>query len=138
MPSELRRDDLIFPELSYRIIGCAYEVYNELGSGHSEKYYQRAMAIAMRKNGLNFKEQLYSPLKFQDEIIGKLFFDFCVEEKIVVELKKNGHFSKGNIDQVNEYLQTSKLQLALLINFTSTGVISKRLLNLTEREKTDQ
>jgi len=35
--------DLIYPELSYAFIGCAFDVYNQLGSGHTEKVYQRAL-----------------------------------------------------------------------------------------------
>ena len=130
MQNNLRRDDLIYPELSYKIIGCAYEVFNELGFGHHEKFYQKALAIAFKKQGVAFKEQVYTPLKFMDETVGKLFFDFIVEDKIVVELKKSNFYSKTNIDQVNEYIKTSKMQLALLINFTSNGVIYKRLLNI--------
>jgi GxxExxY protein len=130
MEGKLIRKDLVYPELSYKINGCAYEVYNELGFGHLEKFYQRAMVIQFKKEGLTYKEQVYTPLKFKGEVIGKQYFDFLVEDKIVVELKKNNSFSKGNIDQVKQYLQTSKLQLALLINFSPTGVISKRIVNI--------
>jgi len=42
--SKLRRKDILYPEISYKIIGCAFDVYNALGSGHHEKYYQRALA----------------------------------------------------------------------------------------------
>ena len=125
-----KRDDLIHPELSYRIVGCAFEVYNELGYGYPEKDYQKALAICFRNNNLAFKEQVYFPIKFQEEILRKGFCDFIVEEKIIVELKKNPRFSRTHIERVNQYLKSSKLQLALLINYTSTGVISKRLLNL--------
>lgn len=130
MEGKLRKQDLVYPDLSYKINGCAYEVFNELGFGHQEKFYQRAMAVQFKKEGIIFKEQVYTPLKFKEEVIGKQYFDFLVEDKIIVELKKNAVFSKRNIDQVKQYLQTSKLQLALLINFSSTGVISKRIVNV--------
>lgn len=51
------------------------------------------------------REQVYFPLKFKDELIGKTYCDFIVEEKIIVELKKDSRFSKA----------------AILINFTSSG-----------------
>ena len=111
-------------------MGCAFDVYNELGYGYAEKDYQKALAVAFRKKGLSFTEQAYFPIKFQDELIRKGFCDFVVEEKIIVELKKNPRFAKAHIEQVNQYLKSSKLQLALLINYTPTGAISKRLLNL--------
>jgi GxxExxY protein len=49
---------------------------------------------------------------------------------VIIELKKNAHFSKANIDQVNRYLKTSGLKLAILINYTSSGAIFKRLVNI--------
>jgi len=130
MENKLKRNDLVHPELSYKIIGCAFEVFNELGFGHAEKYYQKAMAIALKNAGLNYKEQFYAPLKFKGELVGKLFLDFLVEDKVIVELKKNNFYSKSNIDQVNQYLLSTKLQLALLINITSKGINSKRLINI--------
>ena len=124
------RKDLVYPDLSYKIIGCAFEVFNELGFGFAEKDYQKALAICFRKNNIGYKEQVYFPIKFHGEIIRKGFCDFIVEEKVIVELKKNPRFSKSNIDQVNQYFKSSNLKLALLINYTPNGVISKRLLNL--------
>src|ERR1035437_6004652 len=122
-----KRDDLVYPELSFKIVGCAFDVYNELGYGYPEKDYQRALAISFKNRGLEFKEQVYFPVKFQEEIIRKGFCDFIIEDKIIVELKKNPRFSRIHIKRVNQYLKSSKLHLALLINYTSTGVISKRL-----------
>lgn len=129
MPATVKRQDLLFPELSYQIVGCAFEVYNELGFGHHEKYYQRAYAEALKLKDLKFAEQVYFPLKFKDKIIGKNFFDFLVDEKVIVELKKDNRFSKQHIDQVKEYLNVSNLKLAILINFTRTEVLHKRIIN---------
>ena len=125
----LRRQDLIHPELSYKIVGCAFDVYNALGSGHHEKYYQRGLAEAFSKQNLSFSQQVNFPLKYKDKIIGRNFLDFLVEDKIIVEIKKGEHFSKTHIDQVMEYLKISNLQLALLVNFSAQGVISKRIIN---------
>lgn len=123
-------EDLVYPELSYKIVGCAFEVFNELGYGHPEKYYQAALAVALKNKNISYREQAYFPLKFQGEIIGKGFSDFLVEEKVIIELKKNAQFSKTNIDQVNKYLKSSGMKLAILINFTPNGAIFKRLVNL--------
>jgi GxxExxY protein len=128
----LKKTDLLFPELSYKLIGCAYDVFNELGAGHHEKYYQRAFAEDLKNKKIDFREQLYSPLKFKDKVIGKMFFDFLVDEKIIIELKKDNRFSKQHIDQVLEYLRTSNLRLAILINFTREGVVYRRLINIKE------
>jgi len=50
------RTDLIYPELSYKIIGILFEVYNNLGPGYQERYYQKAIRAALREQGIKFKE----------------------------------------------------------------------------------
>lgn len=126
---QLRKDNVLYPELSYQVIGCAYDVFNELGVGHHEKFYQRALAVSFKSKGIEFREQLYIPVKFQNTVVGRNFLDFLVEGKIVVELKKDSRFSKQHIDNVLEYLIAGKYKLAILINFTREGVVYKRLVN---------
>ncbi len=125
----LKRNDLIYPELSYKIIGCAFDVYNSLGGGHHEKYYQRALAEMFKEKGLNTTQQVYYPLAFNGKIVGKNFLDFLVENKLIVEIKKGNNFSKKHIDQVLEYLKNSKIKLAILINFGLNEVSFKRIVN---------
>ena len=127
----LKREDLVYPEFSYDIVGCAYDVYNELGPGHLEKYYQNAMAMAFKLKGWTFREQVYHPLKFKNKVVGKIFLDFVVKEKVIVELKRAERYSKSHMDQVLNYLKLTDLKLAILINFSSTEVSFKRVLNIT-------
>lgn len=129
---KLERGDLVYPELCYEIIGCAFEVFNELGPGHSEKVYQQAMAISLKAKQFCFTEQLPCKLLFHGKSIGKGFLDFLVEEKIVVELKKDIPFTRANIDQVFHYLKATERKLAILINFTKNGVSFKRVVNVNE------
>jgi GxxExxY protein len=128
----VKRDDLVYPELSYRLVGCAFKIFNELGGGHAEKYYQRAFATLLEQEKIIFKEQAYSPLIFQSKVIGRSFFDFLIEDKIIVEIKKSNYFSKANIDQLLQYLKTSHLQLGILINFGNDRVYTKRILNIEQ------
>ena len=126
----VQRKDLIYPELSYKIIGCAFEVHNSLGGGHHEKYYQRALAQEFGNQGLHIQQQLYFPLSYRGKVVGKNFFDFLVEERIVVEIKKGERYSRRHVTQVNEYLKTSGLPLAILINFGTSTVSFKRIVNV--------
>src|SRR5690242_2985323 len=98
MPATVHKPDLLYPEISYQLIGCAYDVFNNLGFGHHEKYYQRAYAEALKIKSIKFQEQVYFPLKFKDKVIGKMFFDFLIEDKIIIELKKDNRFSKQHVD----------------------------------------
>lgn len=122
--------NLIEPELSYKIVGCAFDVYNSIGSGLRELHYQRALSESMRRRGLQFIEQFPVDLYFKDSKIGKYYLDFLVDGKIVVEIKRGDYFAKTNIEQALGYLKSLNLRLGLLINFTSTGVRYKRIVNL--------
>jgi GxxExxY protein len=115
--------------LSYKIVGILYDVYNELGSGHREYVYERAIASEFRKSGIKFAEQVPANLTYKGEIIGQYRFDFLVEGKIVLELKQGDRFSRKNFEQVTGYLQLKNLPLGILANFTSSGVVTKRVLN---------
>lgn len=121
---------LVHSELSFKIIGCLYEVSNELGGGYQEKYYQRGVAAIFTKHNLHFAEQVYVPLSVADVKIGAYYLDFLVENLVVVEIKKGNYFSHTNIQQVNSYLKSTGLQLGLLVNFTDRGVRIKRIVNI--------
>ncbi|KKW00862.1 MAG: hypothetical protein A2898_00145 [Candidatus Kerfeldbacteria bacterium RIFCSPLOWO2_01_FULL_48_11] len=126
----IERKDLVYPKLSYQLIGILFDVYNELGYGYQEKYYQRAVAIRLRGIGIPFTEQVRVNLKFDKKHLGHYFLDFLIEKKIILELKRGNRFSKKDIEQVYAYLKATKLQLGIIANFTSSGVTYKRILNL--------
>lgn len=129
MRAILKRKDILFPEFSYRIVGSAFDVYNELGAGYYENKYQKALAISFEASGLKFSQQVYYPASYKGIVIGKKFFDFLVEDSIIVEIKRGNRFSKSHIDQVLNYLKSSSLKLAILINFGSLGVNFRRIIN---------
>ncbi|MBP9731887.1 MAG: GxxExxY protein [Candidatus Magasanikbacteria bacterium] len=125
----LRRNDLLYPELSFRINGILYEVARELGGGHQEKHYQKAVAVGLQNQKIKFQEQFYTPLTFQGEQVGKYFLDFLVEDNIVIELKRGLFIPRKIIEQTFQYLQALDLQLGIIACFTNQGVIIKRIIN---------
>ncbi len=128
-PKHLLRQDLLYPELSYLIMGCAFDVYNSLGPGYSEKYYQKALMEAFTQKHIAFQSELTMSVTYQNKIIGRKRLDFLVDRKVIVELKKGNNFSKSHIDQVVDYLKMNNLKLAILINFGSS-VLYKRIVNM--------
>lgn len=129
MKKILKRKDLIYPDLSYKIIGILFEVYNNLGPGYHEKYYQRATADTLKEYNLSFKEQVFSPLIFRDKKVGSFYLDFLIDDKIVLEIKKGDRFSKRNIDQVISYLKANNLKLGIIVNFGLSDLKFKRIIN---------
>lgn len=128
MKQEVKRGDIIFPELSYAIIGCAYTVYNEIGPGHLERVYQKALAIALRKAKILFIEQYHVNVVFMGEKLGNGYVDFLIEKIIILELKRDIKSGIAYLKQVLNYMHSAKIPLAILINFTHSGVITKRIV----------
>ncbi|NCO23360.1 GxxExxY protein [bacterium (Candidatus Moisslbacteria) CG12_big_fil_rev_8_21_14_0_65_36_11] len=121
---------LIYPELSYKIVGILFDVYNELGGGYQEKYYQRAIAKRFKKVNIQFQEQINVPLKFDNEKIGQYFLDFLVDNKIILEIKVAPRFYIRDVRQILAYLKATNLQLGILASFTRNGLIFKRIINI--------
>jgi len=124
------KKDIIYPQETFEIVSMAYDVWNKIGFGHKEIFYEKALAEIFRKRNKKFKEQLRCKVKLGDKDLGVYVFDFVYEETIVVELKQGENFSKQNINQVYAYLKATGLKLGLLINFTKTGVKFKRIVNI--------
>jgi GxxExxY protein len=130
-PAILQRQDLVHPELCYKIVGVLLNVYGKLGYGLREQAYEKAAALAFKKEGLTFVEQLYAPIMFEGEVVEKNYLDFLVEGKVVVELKRGDKFVKNHIDQVHNYLSNNKLQLGILAYFAPQRLHYKRIVNIT-------
>ena len=122
--------ELIYSEISYKIIGVLFEVYNQLGHGHPESTYQKAVAVGLKKSNFTFSEQLYVPVSFKGEKVGKNFLDFLIDGKIVLEIKRGDYFVKSHIDQVYQYLVSKDLKLGILAYFAPRTVHLKRIVNI--------
>lgn len=123
------KKDLIYPELSYKIVGLLYAVHNHFGGGLREKSYEKALEIAFKESGIAYKSQMNVPLKFRGVKVADRFADFLVEDKIILELKSGERFTAEFIKQISEYLKESKLKLGLLVNFGKERVTIKRVVN---------
>lgn len=121
--------DLIYPELSYKIVGISFKVFNEFGFGLPEKQYQAAFAKALTLENIPFKREEYVSLSYEGEFIGKYYLDFVVDDKIVVELKVKFRFGYVHIKQVMAYLKSTGKKLAIIIYYTHDGVKYKRVVN---------
>ena len=89
---------IIYPKESYKIIGAAFRTYNNLGYGHPEKYYEKAIATGLDKEGISFERQKHFNLTYKGTKIGEYYLDFLINKKIILELKKGNYFSKRNIE----------------------------------------
>lgn len=121
---------VIYPELSYKIVGCIFNVYNTLGANHREYLYQKALAKEFDINKIKYISQVPCNLIYKDSVIGKYYLDFLIDDKIVLELKAGPHFKKNDFDQILDYLKTTHHKLGILANFGSETVSFRRILNI--------
>ena len=128
--SILRRNDLVYPELSYQIVGILFSIGKEVSFGHKENFYQKALSNTFKDLGVHFKEQVPFRIDYRDKPIGIYYFDFLIEDKVILEVKSRSYFSKKDIEQVYRYLRASKLKLGIIAHFTRSGVKFKRVVNL--------
>ncbi|MCY4450171.1 MAG: GxxExxY protein [Chloroflexi bacterium] len=109
------------------IIGCAFSVSNELGSGFLESVYEKAMLVAL--NGQSIAVQAQAPINvyFRQEVVGVFFADLLVEGRVIVELKAVKALSPEHQAQVINYLQATGIEVGLLLNFGRPRLEYKRL-----------
>lgn len=125
---------LLYPELSYNIIGALFDVYNQLKYGHREKIYQKALAEQLSEKKINFQREQHYPVKFNNKVISHYYVDFLVEDKVVLELKVAEDFYQKDINQTLAYLKFRKLELGILAIFAKNGIKYKRILNLIRED----
>ena len=108
---------LLYKENTEKIIKSYFKVYNTLGYGFLEKVYENAMAIELRKNGLEVKCQHPITVLYESEIVGEYFADIIVNSIVVIELKAAKEISEEHECQLINYLKATNIELGLLMNF---------------------
>ena len=119
-------------EISGKIIGCAMEVHRILGNGFQERIYQRALAIEMKLQGINFSREHEMDIYYKGNLLGTRRVDFFVEDEIMLELKAVKHLDDADLAQAINYLEAYGKTIGLLINF---GDISLRFHRVMKPKK---
>ena len=115
-----------YEEITHKIIGCAYKVFNQLGFGFLESVYRKAMVIELGKAELKVEEEMPVKVYYDEHVVGNFSADLYVEDLIIVELKSVQNLLKEHEVQLVNYLKGIKKDIGLLINFSPSGVDVKR------------
>jgi len=121
-------DELLYKDLTFKIRGAAFNVKKNLGSGHKELIYQRALEEEFKKVNLQFSREKKIPILYNGKNIGLYQPDFVVDNKIIVELKALPFLGNPVKAQTWNYLKGSEYKLALIINFGSRELEIERLI----------
>ena len=104
--------------LSYKVIGCAMEVYNVLGPGLLESAYEKALIHELQINGLSVSSQVPMEMQYKGVNLGEgLRLDLLVEDSLIVELKSVDELKPVHYKQLLTYLKLLDKRIGLLINF---------------------
>ena len=125
---------LVHEELTEKIIGVYYDVYNELGHGFLESVYQEAMCIALVSAGLKVQRQVATPVWFRGQQIGDFRADLLVDDAVLIELKAVVHIDAAHEAQLLNYLRATAIEVGLLLNFGPRPQF-RRLVFANERKR---
>ena len=117
-----------YEELTEKIIGCAYRVYNKMGFGFLESVYEKCLMIELLKSGLRAESQKPITVFYENEIVGEFVADIIVDDKIILELKSVRQIVKAHEVQLVNYLFATRKSVGLIINFGEHKVEIKRKL----------
>ena len=119
----------IHSELTRKIIGAAYEVYNELGFGFLESIYEKALTKVLREKGLHVNRQAPVNVFFQGEQIGDFRADIIVNNLVIIELKAADNLHPIHEAQILNYLKATEIEIGLLINFGEKIQIKRKIFS---------
>jgi len=115
-----------FKDLTEKIIGCAYRVYNKMGFGFLESVYEKCLLIELRKGGLRTEHQKPIVVRYDGEIVGEFVADIVVEDAVIIELKSVRRVIRAHEVQLVNYLVATGKPVGLVLNFGERKVEVKR------------
>lgn len=104
-------------ELTERIIGAFYAVYNTLGYGFLEKVYENALCMEFENRGLPFSRQVQIKVRYGSRVVGEYVADLVVDDLVIVELKAVKTLLPPHEAQLLNYLKATKYEVGLLLDF---------------------
>lgn len=113
-------------EITEKVIGCAYRVYNRMGFGFLESVYEKCMMIELREAGLRAKSQEPIKVYYDGELIGDFVADIVVQDTVILELKSVRRVVKAHEVQLVNYLVATGKPVGLILNFGAGKVEVKR------------
>src|ERR1039457_2737913 len=109
--------DLLYKDITDKIIKSFYKVYNELGFGFLEKVYQNAMYLELVALGFVCEKQKQIKVFYNGQIVGEYFADINVNNSVIIELKAAESLIEEHELQLINYLKATEMEVGLLLNF---------------------
>jgi GxxExxY protein len=118
--------EILCKELSYKLVGCFYKVYNTLGPGHKEDIYHKALSIEFTKNKIEYESKKRIFLVYEKQNIGTYEPDFIIGDSIIIEIKSVSVMPKVFEKQLYYYIRGGSYRLGYLVNFGAEKIDIRR------------
>ncbi len=115
-----------YEELTEKIIGCAYRVYNKMGFGFVESVYEKCLMIDLGKAGLSAESQVSINVEYDGVVVGTFVADVLVEGVVILELKSVKRIVCAHEVKLVNYLTATHKDVGLILNFSPEKVEVKR------------
>ena len=122
-------NDFLYQSETYKIIGAAMEVHNELGCGFLEAVYQEALELEFQYRKIPHQREAKLEVYYKKQLLKKYYeADFICYNNIIVELKALSALTTEHESQLLNYLKATGLKVGLLINFGNKSLEHKRMV----------
>ena len=108
---------LLHADLTEKVIGIFYDVYNDLGYGFLESVYENGLSVAISEAGLRVARQKLIDVWYRGQKIGDFRADMIVNDILLLELKTANAIDHSFEKQTQNYLKATDLEVALILNF---------------------
>ena len=121
--------ELIYEDLTYRIRGSLFRVYNHLGPGFREETYKQALAVDFTEEGIPFEREKLFSVVYRSKKVDDYKISLIAFSKIILELKGVAELHPRFEAQLLSYLKVTGLKLGLLVNFGKEELEIRRFVN---------
>ena len=122
-------DELLYKDLTYKVIGACMEVHKTLGKGFNEIVYGDALELEFKNQQIKYSREEKFRISYKGVILPHFYkADFIIDKCIVLEIKAIKSLEDAHINQILNYLAASKLKIGLLVNFGELSLKYKRLI----------
>ena len=123
-------DEFTFPckAETHAIIGCAFEVLNELGHGLNEKLYENSLVVEFKRRGIAFDQQRRFEVLYKGDHVGEYIPDLIAYGTVVVDTKTIEQITDHERGQMLNYLRITKLPVGLILNFKHAKLEYERIV----------
>ena len=110
-------------DITYKIRGAIFKVYNTLGPGLLESVYEAALCYQLRPDGLAVATQVKIDVEYQGSILPIDYrIDLLVEDTVIIELKSVEELKPVHHKQLLTYLRLAHKPVGLLVNFNTADM----------------